>query len=221
VDGVVQRRGALRHDGDDQDLREDRGEEDAARAEAQVGERPEPAARERHAREAEEEDQILAPLAILEGRRLVAHVDLPFAILALAILIGELVPIKLGDGEGELVLSTTFTFALVLFGGVAAAALTQLVASTVADGVHGKRLVHWAFNIGQYSLAIAASGVVFALGRGGLSGEKPLEGRDRPPASLPPLGCFRASSESHLQARSRRPADLGEASHRGDRRGSA
>jgi diguanylate cyclase (GGDEF)-like protein len=106
---------------------------------------------------------ILAPLAVLEGPRVVSHVNLPFAILAIAILVGELLPIKLGDGEGELVPSTTFTFALVLFGGVAAAALTQLVASTVADRSHGKRLVHWAFNIGQYSLAIAASGVVFQL----------------------------------------------------------
>jgi diguanylate cyclase (GGDEF)-like protein len=106
---------------------------------------------------------ILAPLAVLEGPRVVSHIDLPFAILALAVLVGELLPIKLGDGEGELVPSTTFTFALVLFGGVAAAALTQLAASTVADRAHGKRLVHWAFNIGQYSLAIAASGLVFQL----------------------------------------------------------
>src|SRR3954454_23787512 len=106
---------------------------------------------------------ILAPLAVLEGPRVVSHVDLPFAILAVAVLVGEVLPIKLGDGEGELVPSTTFTFALVLFGGVAAAALTQLVASTVADRFHGKRLVHWAFNLGQYGLAIGASGLVFEL----------------------------------------------------------
>jgi diguanylate cyclase (GGDEF)-like protein len=106
---------------------------------------------------------ILGPLLILAGPRVVSNIDVPFAILAAAVLVGELLPIKLGDGEGELVPSTTFTFALVLFGGVAAAALTQLVASTVADRSHGKRLVHWAFNIGQYSLAIAASGLVFQL----------------------------------------------------------
>jgi diguanylate cyclase (GGDEF)-like protein len=104
-----------------------------------------------------------APLAILEGPAVVSRIDLPFAILALAVLVGEVLPIKLGDGEGELVPSTTFTFALVLFGGVAAAALTQFVASTVADRIHGKRVVHWAFNIGQYMLAIGASGLVFEL----------------------------------------------------------
>jgi hypothetical protein len=106
---------------------------------------------------------IALPLAVLEGSRVIAHVDLPFLILAVAVVVGEILPVKLGDGEGELVPSTTFTFALVLFGGIAASALTQLVASTIADRIHGKRLVHWSFNIGQYMLAIGASGLVFEL----------------------------------------------------------
>jgi diguanylate cyclase (GGDEF)-like protein len=110
---------------------------------------------------------IAVPLAILEGPRIASHVDLPFAVLALAVLIGEILSVKLGDGEGELVPSTTFSFALVLFGGIAASALTQVVASTIADRIHGKRLVHWSFNIGQYMLAISASGLVFQLLAGG------------------------------------------------------
>jgi diguanylate cyclase (GGDEF)-like protein len=106
---------------------------------------------------------IALPIVVLCGPRIVAGIDLPFAILALAVIVGELRPIKLGDGEGELVPSTTFTFALVLFGGIAPAAITQIVASSIADKVHGKRPVHWGFNIGQYMLAIGASGLVFEL----------------------------------------------------------
>jgi hypothetical protein len=104
---------------------------------------------------------IALPLAILEGPRVVGHMELPFVILALAVALGEILPVKLGEGEGELVPSTTFTFALVLFGGIAASALVQLVASSIADRIHRKRLVHWSFNIGQYMLAIGASGLVF------------------------------------------------------------
>ena len=116
---------------------------------------------------------IAVPLAILEGPRIATHMDLPFAILALAVLVGEILSVKLGEGEGELVPSTTFSFALVLFGGIAASALTQVVASTIADRVHGKRLVHWSFNIGQYMLAIGASGLVFQLLAGG-GGDAPF-----------------------------------------------
>src|SRR4051794_41940780 len=60
-------------------------------------------------------------------------------------------------------------FALVLFGGVGAAMLTQVVASTIADRIHNKRLVAWAFNLGQYTFAIGSSGLVYRLFTGGTS----------------------------------------------------
>src|SRR4029079_4476401 len=71
--------------------------------------------------------------------------------------------------EGELVPSTTFMFALVLVGGIAAAMLTQVIASTIADRIHRKRLVTWAFTLGQYMFAIGASGLVYRLIAGGVS----------------------------------------------------
>ena len=42
-----------------------------------------------------------------------------------AVIVGELVPIKLGTGEGEVAPSTTFTFALLLSTGLAAAAIAR------------------------------------------------------------------------------------------------
>src|SRR4051794_325245 len=60
-------------------------------------------------------------------------------------------------------------FALVLFGGIGAALLTQVVASTLADRIHRKRLVAWAFNLGQYMFAIGSSGLVYRLFAGGTS----------------------------------------------------
>ena len=100
---------------------------------------------------------------LFDGPNLFRHFELPVVIFAVAVIAGEVLPVKLGRGEGEMVPSTTFAFGLLLFGGIGAAALTQAVASTLADRIHKKRLVHWAFNIGQYMLTIAVSGVVFQL----------------------------------------------------------
>jgi diguanylate cyclase (GGDEF)-like protein len=106
---------------------------------------------------------ILGGLALLDGPGLFRQFQLPVVIFALAVVAGEVLPVKLGQGEGELVPSTTFAFGLLLFGGIGAAALTQAVASTLADRIHRKRLVHWAFNVGQYMLTIGVSGLVFRL----------------------------------------------------------
>jgi len=106
---------------------------------------------------------VLTAVALLGGAHLIRDLELPVVILAVAVVIGELVPVRLGDGEGEMVPSTTFAFALLLFAGIGPAVITQAVASTLADRLHRKRLVHWAFNIGQYMLTIGTSGVVFDL----------------------------------------------------------
>jgi diguanylate cyclase (GGDEF)-like protein len=106
---------------------------------------------------------ILLLLCASEGPRIFDDFELSAAIFALAVIVGEVLPVKLGRGEGELVPSTTFSFGLLLFAGIGAAALTQVVASSLADRIHRKRLVHWAFNIGQYMLTIGVSGAVFQL----------------------------------------------------------
>jgi diguanylate cyclase (GGDEF)-like protein len=111
---------------------------------------------------------LLAALLVTRGPALVHHLELPVIVLVVAIVAGEVIPVKLDRGEGELVLSTTFMFALLLFGGIGAAVLTQAFASTLADRINNKRLLHWAFNIGQYTIAISTSGAVFEL-LGGLA----------------------------------------------------
>jgi diguanylate cyclase (GGDEF)-like protein len=112
---------------------------------------------------------ILLPFVAFRGPDLVREIELPVLILGLAVVVGEILPVKLGDNEGELVPSTTFMFALILYGGVGAAILTQLVASTIADSIHSKRLVARAFNLGQYTFAIGASGLVYQTIAGGAS----------------------------------------------------
>src|SRR4051812_7824454 len=106
---------------------------------------------------------LLVALVVAGGSELADEADAALLLLAIAVLIGELVPIRLGPDDGEVAPSTTFTFALLLAYGTAAAALAQTVASLVADGVHRKSLVRSAFNAAQYVIAIAAAGVVYGL----------------------------------------------------------
>ena len=99
--------------------------------------------------------------AIVEGA------DVRLALLVGAVLVGELLPIRLGPGQGEVAPSTTFTFAILLTFGTAAAALAQGLGSLTSDVLQRKRLVFVAFNVSQYLLAVVAAGVVHDLIAGG------------------------------------------------------
>jgi diguanylate cyclase (GGDEF)-like protein len=105
---------------------------------------------------------LAAVFAALEGANLIRHGSLGLWLLMGAVIIGELVPIKLGPNRGEVAPSTTFTFALMLSSGVGAAALAQAVGPALADLVDGKRPSRSAFNVAQYVLAIGAAGGVLA-----------------------------------------------------------
>ncbi|MGZ6674422.1 MAG: putative bifunctional diguanylate cyclase/phosphodiesterase, partial [Solirubrobacteraceae bacterium] len=61
---------------------------------------------------------------------------------------------------GEVAPSTTFTFALLLSSGLAAAAIAVAAASALSDVIDRKRPSRSAFNVAQYVLAIAAAGAV-------------------------------------------------------------
>ena len=54
-------------------------------------------------------------------------------VLFAAVIVGELLPIRLGPDRGEVAPSTTFTFAVLLHTGLAAAVLAQATASVLAD----------------------------------------------------------------------------------------
>jgi diguanylate cyclase (GGDEF)-like protein len=103
---------------------------------------------------------LLVVVAALRGPALVLHGSVGMWVLLGAVIVGELVPIKLGTGEGEVAPSTTFTFALLLSSGLAAAAVAVAAASALSDIVDRKRPSRSAFNVAQYVLAIAAAGGV-------------------------------------------------------------
>jgi diguanylate cyclase (GGDEF)-like protein len=85
-----------------------------------------------------------------------------FGLLALGVLLGELLPLKIprrGDDE-EVTISTTFAYALLLGGGLAPALLAQVGASIVQDLLSGKPLWRLTFNVGQYVFSMCAAALV-------------------------------------------------------------
>ena len=85
-------------------------------------------------------------------------------VLVCFLVLGELLPIRLAGHDDEVTTSTAFSFALLLTVGLAPAAITQAVASAMADIRLRKSLRSTVFNAGQYTLSLAAAGaVLFAL----------------------------------------------------------
>src|SRR3954453_20009923 len=84
------------------------------------------------------------------------------AIFALFALVGEFVPLKVftRGAEGEVSTSTTFAMATMLAAGPLAAFAALAGANLVADGIRRKSPKKVAFNISQYAITVAASGVM-------------------------------------------------------------
>jgi diguanylate cyclase (GGDEF)-like protein len=106
---------------------------------------------------------LLVVLTVVGLPEVADQLDTGLVLLVVAVAIGELTPIRVGRDEGEVAPSTTFTFALLLAYGVPAAVLGQALGSLTADVVHRKPVLRSAFNIAQYTIAIAAAGLVFEL----------------------------------------------------------
>jgi diguanylate cyclase (GGDEF)-like protein len=86
-----------------------------------------------------------------------------FWILATFVILGEFFPIRTAgiDGEeGEITVSTIFTFAILLHFGTGPAVLTQAAASLLADLRAGKQPWKALFNASQISIALGACGIV-------------------------------------------------------------
>ena len=106
------------------------------------------------------------------------------AILAGLVVLGELFPITVprdGDVE-EIAVSTTPGFAIVIAYGAAPAALVFAAASAIGDVSRRKPLWKAAFNVGQYTLSVAAAGLTYRM----------LDGPDRVTAAA--LGPIIASA---------------------------
>ena len=89
-----------------------------------------------------------------------------FWILAAFIVLGEFFPIKTSriDGaEGEITVSTIFTFALMIHFGAGPAMLAQAAACLLADLRAGKPGWKALFNSGQIALALGAGGAILGL----------------------------------------------------------
>ena len=81
-------------------------------------------------------------------------------VLALFLVLGELMPIRLAGHDDEVTTSSAFSFALLLTVGLAPAAIAQAVASTLADVRLRKSPLTTLFNAGQYTLALGVAALV-------------------------------------------------------------
>ncbi len=88
-----------------------------------------------------------------------------FWALAVSVLVSELLPLEIPriSGDGEVTISTMFSFALLLTAGLIPAVAAQTVASAVQDVVARKPLWRIAFNMGQYTLTLAAAAFAIKL----------------------------------------------------------
>jgi diguanylate cyclase (GGDEF)-like protein len=90
------------------------------------------------------------------------------AIFATFTLVGELVPLKVftRGAEGEVTTSTTFAMATMLAAGPLASFVALAGANLIADGFRRKPVKKVAFNISQYAITVAASGLMLELTTG-------------------------------------------------------
>jgi diguanylate cyclase (GGDEF)-like protein len=110
-------------------------------------------------------------VAIVAGGDVLADADTLLVLLALAILVAELFPVELPDGDGEVSFSTTFAFALLLTDGLAAVVIVHAVALALADAIRRRPLERLVFNVAQYAICWTVAGAVLA----GLTGDLPDE----------------------------------------------
>ena len=83
-----------------------------------------------------------------------------FWIFACAVILGEFMPIRVPGHAGELAISTTFIFVILLTWGIAPALAVQAAASILADLRNDKPMQRGLFNVAQYTLAWLAAGLV-------------------------------------------------------------
>ena len=117
---------------------------------------------------------LLATLIATESVDLDGFTTFSFIALAISVMIGELFPLELPrrSGDGEITVSTMFSFALVLGVGLVPALAAQLAASILQDRIARKPWWQVGFNIGQYTFSLSAAAAVLraAGGYGALHG---------------------------------------------------
>ena len=114
---------------------------------------------------------LLVVFAIGGAADVVDQADGLLLLLAAAILVAELFPVEIPDGDGEVSFSTTFAFALLLTDGVAAVVIVHALALAIAEAVRRRPFERLVFNVAQYAICwTVAGGLLIAL-----TGELPDE----------------------------------------------
>jgi diguanylate cyclase (GGDEF)-like protein len=94
------------------------------------------------------------------------HLTAGMIVLALALILGELRPVKVArgeEGDDEITISSTFALALLITGPLAVAVAAQLGATMLDDLRRHKPAKRVAFNASQYTLTLAAARLTYAL----------------------------------------------------------
>ena len=94
------------------------------------------------------------------GSPMLPSTEAAFWIFAAAVILGEFMPIRVPGHAGELAISTTFIFVILLTWGIAPALAVQAAASILADLRNDKPMQRGLFNVAQYTLAWLAAGLV-------------------------------------------------------------
>jgi diguanylate cyclase (GGDEF)-like protein len=108
---------------------------------------------------------VLGTLLVVAPPALNVFAGIVFPALSASVILGELFPLELPrrSGDGEVTVSTMFSFALVLGVGLLPALAAQLAASIVQDIVARKPAWQIGFNIGQYTLSLGSAAAVVQL----------------------------------------------------------
>jgi len=94
------------------------------------------------------------------------HLTTEMVVLTLALLLGELRPVKVArgeEGDDEITISSTFAMALVITGPLAVAVGAQIGAALFDDVRRRKPVQRVLFNAAQYTLTLTAARLVYAL----------------------------------------------------------
>ena len=118
---------------------------------------------------------IIAAFAVAGGAEAIERADGLVVLLAVAILVAELFPVEIPDGDGEVSFSTTFAFALLLTDGVAAVVLVHALALAIADLLRRRPLERLVFNVAQYAICWAVAGGLLVALTGDLPDENGLQ----------------------------------------------
>lgn len=137
---------------------------------------------------------VIVPLASALHIAYLAHSPLTFGLLATGVILAETLPVKIprrGQDE-EITLSTSFSMALLLAGGLGPALIAQGAASVFQDVLSRKPGWRVRFNVGQYTLSLVVAYLVMdVLGdTSHIGSAHPFTGSQLPAVLLSALAFF-------------------------------